>query len=160
MIGGKTAQELSLLTVITEQRARYDGAFAREDRILAERDAARGVSRAMTRARDEILREHQAAQGREAALRDEIAGLRAALAEAGAGAEGHAAALAEAEARTEAVQVVLAALIASVGWRGLDRRRFRALLAEAARTIPDDGPAAVQHRVLLDEARKVLDLRA
>lgn len=65
-------------------------------------------------------------------------------------------AVAEANYRTEAVQIVLAAVLASQSWRGLDRRKFRRLIAEAGGAIPNDGPAAVQHAVLLAEARKVL----
>lgn len=68
-------------------------------------------------------------------------------------------ALAEANFRTEAVQIVLSALLASNGWRGLNRRRFRDLVAQASRTVPDTGPAAVQHHVLLAEATKVLETR-
>jgi SAM-dependent methyltransferase len=62
----------------------------------------------------------------------------------------------EADFRVEAMQIVLSAVLASTGWGGLDRRKFRTLIAEASRSIPDDGPAAVQHVVLLEEARKVL----
>ncbi|WP_144426281.1 acyltransferase [Methylobacterium sp. ARG-1] len=65
-------------------------------------------------------------------------------------------ALAEAHYRTEAVQTVLAAVLASQSWRGLDRKKFRRLIAEAGSAIPNEGPAAVQHTVLLAEARKVL----
>ena len=65
-------------------------------------------------------------------------------------------ALAEAHYRTEAVQTVLAAVLASQSWRGLDRKKFRRLIAEAGGAIPNEGPAAVQHAVLLAEARKVL----
>jgi hypothetical protein len=65
-------------------------------------------------------------------------------------------ALAEANARTEAVQIVLSAVVASQGWRGLDRRKFRKMITEASRLVPNTGPLAVQHEVLLAEARKVL----
>jgi len=64
----------------------------------------------------------------------------------------------EADFRAEAMQIVLAAVLASTGWRGLDRRKFRTLIAEASRSIPVSGPAAVQHLVLLEGARKVLGL--
>ena len=64
----------------------------------------------------------------------------------------------EADFRAEATQIVLAAVLASTGWRGLDRRKFRTLIAEASRSIPVSGPAAVQHLVLLEGARKVLGL--
>jgi SAM-dependent methyltransferase len=64
--------------------------------------------------------------------------------------------LAEAEFRTEATQIVLSAALASTGRGGLDRKKFKALIAEASRSIPNSGPASVQHHVLLNEARKVL----
>jgi SAM-dependent methyltransferase len=62
----------------------------------------------------------------------------------------------EADFRVEAMRTVLSAVQASTSWRGLDRRKFQSLIAEASRSIPNSGPAAVQHLVLLDEARKVL----
>ncbi|MCJ2140517.1 acyltransferase [Methylobacterium sp. E-066] len=65
-------------------------------------------------------------------------------------------ALAEANYRTEAVQTVLAAVLACQSWRGLNRKKFRRLIGEASSAIPDEGPASVQHAVLLAEARKVL----
>jgi SAM-dependent methyltransferase len=64
----------------------------------------------------------------------------------------------EANFRVEATQIVLSAVLASTGWGGLDRRKFKTLIAEASRSIPDSGPAAVQHLVLLEGARKVLGL--
>lgn len=66
--------------------------------------------------------------------------------------------LVEATNRAEAMQTVLLAVQSSTGWLGLDRRKFRALIARAARSIPGDGPASGQHCVLLAEARKVLGL--
>lgn len=66
------------------------------------------------------------------------------------------AAVAEANARTEAVRCVLTAVMASTGWRGLDRAKFRRLIAQAGQAVPNTGPAAVQHLVLLTEARRVL----
>lgn len=64
--------------------------------------------------------------------------------------------IAEAEFRAEAMQTVLYAVLASTGPLGLNRRKFQGLIREASRSIPDAGPAAVQHGVLLAEARKVL----
>lgn len=66
-------------------------------------------------------------------------------------------ALAEANARTEAVQIVLAAVVSSQGWRGLDRQKFRRLITEASRLVPNTGPRSIQHEVLLAESRKVLE---
>jgi hypothetical protein len=67
--------------------------------------------------------------------------------------------LAQANARTEAVQSVLSAVIASQGWRGLNRKKFRRLVAEAGSLVPNNGPLSVQHEVLLAEARKVLNVK-
>jgi SAM-dependent methyltransferase len=64
--------------------------------------------------------------------------------------------LAEAELRIEAMQTVLEAVRASTRRRGLDRRKFQRVIAETSRSIPATGPAAVQHLVLLAEARRVL----
>jgi SAM-dependent methyltransferase len=66
----------------------------------------------------------------------------------------------EAGFRIEAMQIVLSAVRASTGRRGLDRRKFSSLIAEASRSIPNSGPAAVQHVVLFDEARRMLGLPA
>ena len=67
-------------------------------------------------------------------------------------------ALVETNYRLEATQMVITALLASVGWFGLKRRRFRVLVSEAGKNVPDDGPVSVMHHVLLAEGRKVLDL--
>jgi SAM-dependent methyltransferase len=64
--------------------------------------------------------------------------------------------LAEAEYRIEAMQTVLEAVRVSTNWRGLDRRKFRGLIAEASRLVPAKGPAAIQHLVLLAEAGRML----
>lgn len=153
------AQELHLLAMLVELQARYKGAFAREDGLIAEREAARSIARSMTRARDELLKDCRATLAREAALEEEVAGLRAELAETKAALlDARDGLLAEANARAEATQITLTALLASIGWRGLQRQKFRALIAEAARTIPDEGSAAVQHHIQLTELRKVLNL--
>ena len=65
-------------------------------------------------------------------------------------------AVARAEARTDAVRTVLKAVLASLRFWSLDRRRFRTLIAQAGRATPDEGPGAEQHAVLLTEARRVL----
>ncbi|MGU3417051.1 atp-dependent helicase [Methylobacterium sp. D54C] len=101
--------------------------------------------------------------------------LAAALAEAQTRAEAAAAARAEtqvdaqanaaaseaaamADERTEAVRIVLGAVLASIGHRALDRRRFQDLIARAGREAPDQGPGAARHAVLLTEARRVLGI--
>lgn len=153
------AQEIRLLAMIVELQARYKSSFTREDSLIAEREAARAMARSMTRARDELLQDCRSVLARAAAQSEEIAGLHAELAETRAALlNARDGALAEANARVEATQITLTALLASISWRGLRRRKFRALIAEAARTIPDEGPAAVQHHILLSEVRKVLNM--
>ena len=66
--------------------------------------------------------------------------------------------LAEARERIEALQTVIDATVANLTWRGLDRRAFQAHIAQAGRSIPDAGPAAIRHGVLLRGARQVLGL--
>jgi SAM-dependent methyltransferase len=61
-----------------------------------------------------------------------------------------------AEHRVEAMQIVLEAMRASTNRRAIDRKKFQGLIAEASRSIPSAGPAAVQHLVLLAEAGRVL----
>ncbi len=63
-----------------------------------------------------------------------------------------------AEHRFEAMQIVVEAMRASTNRRGLDRRKFQGLIAEASRSIPSTGPGAVQHLILLAEAQRVLGL--
>ncbi|WP_244507413.1 atp-dependent helicase [Methylobacterium phyllostachyos] len=65
-------------------------------------------------------------------------------------------AIARAEARTDAVQTVLGAVLASLRFWALDRRRFQALIVQASRATPDEGSAAERHAVLLAETRRVL----
>ena len=67
-------------------------------------------------------------------------------------------AAAMADERTEAVRTVLGAVLASIGPRALDRRRFQDLIARAGREAPDQGPGAARHAVLLTEARRVLGI--
>ena len=65
-------------------------------------------------------------------------------------------AVARAEARTEAVRTVLGAVLASLRFWALDRRRFQALVIQASRQTPDEGSGAERHAVLLTETRRVL----
>lgn len=60
--------------------------------------------------------------------------------------------------RTEAVRIVLNALLASLPARGLNRRQFQAIVAQAGRETLDEGPQAVRHTILLTEARRVLGI--
>ncbi|MGE8130099.1 ATP-dependent helicase [Methylobacterium sp. NPDC080182] len=67
-----------------------------------------------------------------------------------------AAAIVEERERTEAVRLVLQALMMSVRRFGLRRRLFGARIARLGRETPDSGPQAARHPVLLAEARRVL----
>ena len=58
--------------------------------------------------------------------------------------------------RTEAVRIVLQALLASIGRFGLRRGLFKARIARLGRETPNSGPQSVRHPVLLAEARRVL----
>jgi SAM-dependent methyltransferase len=61
--------------------------------------------------------------------------------------------------KAQAVRVVLDAVLASLRARALDRRRFKALVTEAARGTPDEGPKSVRHTVLYEETRRILERR-
>lgn len=58
--------------------------------------------------------------------------------------------------RTEAVRLVLRALLLSVRRFGLRRRLFLARIARLGRETPDTGPQSARHEVLLVEARRVI----
>lgn len=88
------------------------------------------------------------ARSEAASVAETVAGNHAASAEA----------TAMADERTEAVRTVLGAVLASIGPRALDRRRFQDLIARAGREAPDQGPGAARHAVLLTEARRVLGI--
>ena len=62
--------------------------------------------------------------------------------------------------RLEAVYVVLDALLGSLRPRGLDRKRFKALITRVAQVTPTVGPEAVRHAVLFEASRKILGLEA
>ena len=66
------------------------------------------------------------------------------------------AALVEERERTEAVRLVLQALVKSIGRFGLRRRLFLSRIARLGRETPDSGPQSARHPVLLAEARRVL----
>ncbi|MCJ2065068.1 ATP-dependent helicase [Methylobacterium sp. J-088] len=58
--------------------------------------------------------------------------------------------------RTEAVRLVLQALLMSLRRFGLRRRLFLARVARLGRETPDSGPQSARHPVLLAEARRVM----
>jgi hypothetical protein len=58
--------------------------------------------------------------------------------------------------RTEAVRLVLQALIVSIGRFGLRRRLFLSRIARLGRETADSGPQSARHPVLLAEARRVV----
>lgn len=58
--------------------------------------------------------------------------------------------------RTEAVRLVLQALLMSIRRFGLRRRLFLSRIARLGRETPDTGPQSARHQVLLAEARRVM----
>lgn len=64
--------------------------------------------------------------------------------------------LAVAEQREEAVRLVLRALVISLRPFGFNRQRFLRCVREEGRDTPSQGPAAIRHTVLEQEARRVL----
>lgn len=58
--------------------------------------------------------------------------------------------------RTEAVRLVLQALLMSLRRFGLRRRLFLARVARLGRETPDSGPQSARHAVMLVEARRVM----
>jgi SAM-dependent methyltransferase len=67
--------------------------------------------------------------------------------------------LLKAEYRTQALQRVLSAVQASLGRFGLNRRRFRQLIALAGQDVPANALAPIQHHILLNETTKILNRR-
>ncbi|MBY0250080.1 MAG: hypothetical protein K2X54_01640 [Methylobacterium organophilum] len=61
-----------------------------------------------------------------------------------------------ARARSEATSTLIEALVGSVRSYGLNRKRFLAAIRKAARTVPDHGPAALQHGILFDGSQRIL----
>jgi hypothetical protein len=62
--------------------------------------------------------------------------------------------------RTEAVRLVLQALLMSLRRFGLRRRLFLSRVARLGRETPDAGPQSARHPVLLAEARRVMGVAA
>ncbi|WP_342109551.1 hypothetical protein [Methylobacterium sp. SI9] len=58
--------------------------------------------------------------------------------------------------KVEALRIVVSALTASTGWFGLNRTKFKSLIANAARQTPNSGPAAIRHSVFLAESTRIL----
>ncbi|MCJ2068616.1 ATP-dependent helicase [Methylobacterium sp. J-030] len=58
--------------------------------------------------------------------------------------------------RTEAVRLVLQALLMSLRRFGLRRRLFLSRIARLGRETPDAGPQSARHAVMLVEARRVM----
>ncbi len=136
--------EAATLKVLLALRAhQYDLAWQAGQRAAAELEAARS---------GEVARRAERAEAwaREAALTRQLDGAQASAASLEA--------VARADARADAVRTVLGAVLASLRAWGLDRRRFRGLIAQASREAPDEGSGAERHAVLLAEARRVLGL--
>jgi len=115
------------------------------------RDEAEGLSRAAAVEQAAALLLKQASE-----LRNELAERSATAANE---ADALAKALAEANERTEAVRSVLMALVGTLSPRAIKRREFQEAVRKAAADVPDKGPQAVRHAVLLEETRRVLGVR-
>ncbi|SDA31529.1 hypothetical protein SAMN02799622_05030 [Methylobacterium sp. UNC378MF] len=61
-----------------------------------------------------------------------------------------------ARARSEATSTLIEALVGSVRPYGFSRKRFLAAIRKAARTVPDHGPAALQHGILFEGSNRIL----
>ena len=142
-----TGDETRAQDLATELRA----VQARLEAALAEAASLKVLLAVRTHQHDQTWQARQ----RLAAERDAAGAQVAALA---AEREATAEAVAEADERAEAVRTVLGAVLASIGARALDRRRFQDLIARAGREAPDQGPGAARHAVLLTEARRVLGI--
>lgn len=64
--------------------------------------------------------------------------------------------IAEERERVEAMKIVLAAVVDSTSWFGLNRRKFKKIMLEAARETPNAGPQAARHEIFLAQSGKVL----
>jgi uncharacterized protein (DUF1697 family) len=146
-----TGDETRAQDLATELRA----VQAKLEAALAEAASLKVLLAVRTHQHDQTWQARQ----RLAAERDAAGAQVAALAaEREAAASRSAEAVAEADERAEAVRTVLSAVLASIGARALDRRRFQDLIARAGREAPDQGPGAARHAVLLTEARRVLGI--
>ncbi|MBA9065516.1 MULTISPECIES: hypothetical protein [Methylobacterium] len=61
-----------------------------------------------------------------------------------------------ARARSEATSTLLEALLGGLRPYGFSRKRFLSAIRRAARTVPDHGPAALQHGILFEGSNRIL----
>ncbi|MGU3479885.1 hypothetical protein [Methylobacterium sp. D48H] len=61
-----------------------------------------------------------------------------------------------ARAQAEATSTLIEALVGSVRPYGMSRKRFLAAIRKAARTVPNHGPAALQHGILFEGSSRIL----
>ncbi|SEG68342.1 hypothetical protein SAMN04488144_1419 [Methylobacterium sp. 190mf] len=61
-----------------------------------------------------------------------------------------------ARARSEATSTLIDALIGSLRPYGFSRKRFLSAIRRTARTVPDHGPAALQHGILFEGSNRIL----
>jgi hypothetical protein len=61
-----------------------------------------------------------------------------------------------AQARSEAMNSLVDALSSSLRPFGFHRKRFLTAIRKAARSVPDHGPASVQHTVLFEGSNRFL----
>ncbi|KZC02388.1 hypothetical protein AU375_01185 [Methylobacterium radiotolerans] len=62
-----------------------------------------------------------------------------------------------ARAHAEATSTLIEALIGSMRPYGFGRKRFLSAIRKAARTVPDHGPAAMQHGILFEGSNRILE---
>jgi hypothetical protein len=67
--------------------------------------------------------------------------------------------LAKEAERSHALEIVISTLIASMNWRGLDRRKFQRLMMDVAKSTPNVGRAADRHEIYLNQSHKILSAR-
>ncbi|WCS26393.1 hypothetical protein LOK46_06040 [Methylobacterium sp. NMS14P] len=64
--------------------------------------------------------------------------------------------LAKEAERSQALEIVISTLVASMNWRGLDRSKFQRLMTDVARSTPNVGRAANRHEIYLHQSHKIL----
>lgn len=61
-----------------------------------------------------------------------------------------------AEARSQALETLVDAVSSCLRPFGFDRKRFLAAIRAAARSVPDQGPAKIQHTILFEGSNRFL----
>lgn len=58
-----------------------------------------------------------------------------------------------------ALETVMATLVASMRWRGLNRSKFKMLMTEIARQTPSLGQTAARHEIYCRQSHRVLSTK-